>query len=212
VRLRVNRKTCFSVLIVVLVLVCGFGAGFISCLHLKTAAPKEVRMAYLLHAGDAPASVRSGVLTALREFQDGYIKRDPNLLDTFMNGLIAKNDDVLILGTDAGEWARGYSATAAFIRADWQGWGDFRFDVDNSVICSSEDVAWIASIGEVHFRGSDRPIRFSGVLTRDGENWLFQEMHFQWDDRDPSSTDIFRLKTYLKLAELGIRRVSNPTR
>ena len=168
------------------------------------------RAAYLQHAGDAPPLVRLGVLIALRAFQAGYIQRDPKDLDSFMSRLIAKNDDVLILGTDAGEWVRGYPAAAEFIRADWQSWGDFRFDVDNSVICSSGDVAWIASIGEVHFRGSDRPVRFSGVLTRDGNNWLFQEMHFQWDDRDPRSTDIFRLKTYLKLAELGMRRVSNP--
>ena len=33
-------------------------------------------------------------------------------------------------------------------------------------------------------------MRFS-VLTRDGNNWLLQQMHFQGDDRDPSSTHLF---------------------
>ena len=208
-KLRLNCVRISSALAAVLLFIGGFASGFISCLHLKSSASREVRATYLQHAGDAPPSVRSGVLTALRAFQDGYIKRDPDHLDSFMSRLIAKNEDVLILGTDAGEWARGYPATAAFIKADWQDWGDFRFDIDDSIICSSGDVAWIASIGEVQLKRSNRPVRFSAVLTRDGDNWLFQEMHFQWDDRDPVTTDIFRPKTYLKLLELGIRRISN---
>lgn len=199
----------FSVLAAALLLFGGFASGFISCLHLKSAASEEIRTEYLHHAGNAPPMVRSGVLTTLRAFQDGYIKRDTKLLDPFMSRLIAKNDDVLILGTDAGEWVRGHAATAEFIKADWESWGDFRFAVNDSIICSSGDVAWIASFGEVHFKGLDRPVRFSGVLTRDGDNWLFQEMHFQWDDRGPSSSDILHPKTYLKLVELAIRRIAD---
>jgi hypothetical protein len=210
VRLRLNRKRILSALAAVLLLFGGFSIGFISCLHLKSAAPNEVRTLSSQPAGNAPPSVRSGVLTALRGFQDGYISRDPRHLDSFMSRLIAKNDDVLILGTDAGEWARGYPAATEFIRADWQGWGDFRFAADDAIICSSGDVAWTTSIGVVHFKGSDRPLRFSAILTRNGSNWLFRELHFQWDERDPSSADILRPNTYLKLARLAFRRLTNP--
>src|SRR5579871_3285526 len=120
----------------------GFASGFIACLHLKDAPSGEVRGLYLQHAGDAPPSVRLGVMTALRDFQDGYVKRDANQADSFVNRLIAKDDDVLVEGTDAGEWAQGHSAIDAFIRADWRSWGDLRLDINDSFICSSGDVAW----------------------------------------------------------------------
>jgi hypothetical protein len=208
ITLKLNRIRIVSGLAAALLFIGGFAFGFVACLHLKSAASKDIRAEYLRHAGNAPPSVRSGVLTTLRAFQAGYIKRDPKDLDSFTSRLIAKSDDVLILGTDAGEWVRGYSATAAFIRADWQGWGDVRFNVDDSIISSFGDVAWVASTGEVHFKGFNRPVRFSGVLIRDGNNWLFRQIQFQWDDRDPSSTDIFRPRTYLKLVELAFRRIS----
>jgi hypothetical protein len=165
-------------------------------------------MQYLQQAGDAPPLVRSGVLTALKTFQDGYIKRDQKDIDSFMGRVFAKNGDVLIQGTDAGEWARGYPAATEFIREDWKDWGDFRFAADEAIIWSSGDVAWIASLGTVHFiDGSDRPLRISAILSRDGSNWLFREVHFQWDEHDPDSTDILRFKTYLRLAALLFRRM-----
>lgn len=208
-RLSLIPKRIVAALAAVLFVFGGFAAGFISCLHLRSAPSSEVRKMYLQHTGDASPSVRLGVLTALRAFQDGYVKRDPNDLDSFMSRLIAKSDDVLIVGTDAGEWVHGYSASAAFIRADWQGWGDLRFAVDDSFICSSGDVAWVDSVGMVHFKGSDRPLRFSAILTRNGSNWLFREMHFQWDEREPSSADILHPMTYLNLVRLAVKRITN---
>ena len=193
----------------------GLGAftfGFVSSLHLKSAVSGNLREQYLLQTGDAPPPVRAEVLAALRDFQGGYIKRDPKELDSFMSRLFPKNDDILLLGTDAGEWARGYPAVAEFIRADWLNWGDFRFAVDQSIIWSSGDVAWIASVGAVHGQGSDRPLRFSAILTRKGNNWLFRQVHFQWDDRDPSPADLLRPRTHLKLVGLVLRLIRGMAR
>jgi hypothetical protein len=187
---------------------CGsFAFGFIAGPHLKTGASSDHRHQYLLRAGNAPPSVRSGVLAALRVFQEGYLKRDSNSLDSFMSRLFSEKDDVLLLGTDANEWVRGYRAVREFIKADWLYWGDFRFAVDESIIWSSGDVAWIASVGVVRKR-SDRPVRFSAILVRNGGNWLFRSVHFQWDDRNPRLPDLFLPSTYLNLIRLvlhGIR-------
>jgi len=143
----------------------------------------------------------------LRAFQEGYIRRDPKELDSFMNRLFPANDDILLLGTDADEWVRGYSAVAEFIRADWLKWGDFRFAVDDSIVWSTGDVAWIASVGVVHGGRADRPLRFSAILTRQGRNWVFRQVHFQWDDRDPRSSDILRASTYLKLFRMMLQHL-----
>lgn len=191
-----------------LVLFGSFAFGFIACLHLKSAPSSDSRRLYLRHQGDAPPSVQSGVLTTLRAFQDGYVKRDPKQLDAFMNRMFSRNEDILITGTDSGEWVRGYPAASRFIRTDWEAWGEFRFAVDESIICSSGDVAWVNSVGAVHFKGGDRPLRFSAILARNGDSWLFRELHFQWDETDPRSTDIFRTETYLRLMKMGSRRLS----
>ena len=181
--IEVTPKRLASVLAAALLFFGGVTLCFAAYKHFKTVAATELTAQYLRQAGDAPPSVQEGVRTALRAFQDGYTRRDPRNLDSFMSRLFEKNDDILILGTDRSEWVRGYSSAAEFIKADWSNWGDFRFAVDDSIICSSGDVAWVASVGAVRTEGGDRPVRFSAILTRNGNNWLFRQVHFQWEDR-----------------------------
>ena len=180
----------------------GFAFGFVACLHLKSFASDDLRRQYLLQHGDAPALVRAKVIVALKAFQDGYIRRDPKELDSFVHRLFPDNDEILLLGTDAGEWVRGHQAVADFIGNDWAKWGDFRFAVDDTVVWSSGDVAWIASVGAVN----ERPLRFSAILTRQGNDWLFRQVNFQWDDRTPRARDLLRASTYLRLFRLIVHR------
>jgi len=199
VRFGLTGKRIFYALAIALLLLGAFLFGFVSGHRLKGSISSDLRQQYRLQAGDAPAPVREGVLAALKDFQQGYVKRDPKDLDAFMNRLFPRNDDILLLGTDAGEWIRGYPAVAEFIRADWLNWGDFRFAVNDSIICSSGDVAWITSVRVVQEHGVDRPARFSAVLTRNGSNWVFWQVLFQWDARDPGVADLLRPRAQLKL-------------
>jgi hypothetical protein len=148
------------------------------------------------------------VTAALKAFQDGYIKRDPKELDSFMRRVFPEDDDILLLGADEGEWVRGHRAVAEFIGNDWSQWGDFRFAVDDSIVWSSGDVAWIASVGAVHDQQVDRPLRFSAILTRHGNDWLFRQVNFQWDARDPRPGDVLRASTYLRLVRLVLHHFS----
>jgi hypothetical protein len=200
------RKRILLVLVLVLFTGGAFSLGFVSCLHLKNVGSSDLRQRYLLQTGDAPAPVRADVIAALRAFQDGYVRRDPKDLDSFMHRVFPDNDDILLLGTDADEWVRGRRAVAEFISEDWAKWGDFRFAVDDSIVWSAGDVAWIASVGVVHDQRVDRPVRFSAILTRRGSNWLFRQVQFQWDDRDPRPADILRASTYLRLVRLVVKR------
>jgi hypothetical protein len=196
-----------SALAVSSILAVGFGCGFISCLHLKSSASAAIQREYLVQAGDASAAVRVEVIAALRAFQGGYIRRDPKELDSFMHRLFPEHDDVLVLGTDAGEWVRGQHAVTEFIGHDWEKWGDFRFAVDDSVVWSSGDVAWIASVGTVSAQGVDRPLRFSAILTRHGGDWFFRQLNFQWDDRTPRTKDLLQVSTYLRLFRLVVHQL-----
>lgn len=180
-----------------------FASGFLTCLRLKRTHVAAPPGRELSSAGNAPAVVRAGVLESLRLFQEGYVKRDPANLIPFTQRLFPKDGDILILGMDSGEseWARGTAHAARFIERDWRQWGDFRFDVDHSMIWSSGNVAWAASLGTVRTGDSVEPVRFTAILTRDQAGWVFRQVHFQLDDGyAPSLSDLARPSTYRTFA------------
>ena len=186
----------------VLLFAAAFVLGFVAHSHLKAVPAPEIRQSYLLRKGDATAAVRAGVLETLRSFQEGYSRRNPRELDAFMRRHFSESEDVLLLGTDSAEWIRGYPAIGNFIRNDWQRWGNFHFAVEDSVIWCSGNVAWIASVGSVRGPRSDRPVRFSAILTKTEDRWLFRQVHFQWDERDPSPSDLVHPATHARIARL----------
>jgi hypothetical protein len=207
--LSLTCKRASFVLAAALLVMGGFVSGFLSCLHLNRAASDAVREKYLQPAGDAPPAVRAGVIEALKAFQDGYVQRDPREIDAFMSRLFSRDSDPLILGANGAEWARGYPAVSAFIGNDWRNWGDFRFDADHAIIWSSGEVAWIATVGTVHSIRGQRPLRFSAILTRNGDRWQFRQVSFQWDEQEPATQDILRPKTYLQIFQMGLHSLRN---
>ena len=189
-----------------LLLCLGFVAGIVSAPHLANQFSNEARRSRLAPTGDAPPQVRQGVLDALGAFQQGYTAPDPKQVGAFMQRLFPESGETLLLGTNPGEWVRGRDRIAHFIQSDWKRWGDVRLVVDNAVVSSTGDVAWVDTIGTVNFP-SPRPIRFSGVLTRKGETWLFRQIHFQWDESEPRASDLLRWKNLSQLLSWAIRSV-----
>jgi hypothetical protein len=185
----------------------GFALGFAARPRLKYAIRSDLRRPYLSQKGDAPETVRLTVLDSLRAFQDGYTKRDPKELDPFMHRLFSENEDVLLTGTDQGEWAHGYPAVAAFIKADWLNWGDLKLNVDDSIIWSAGDTAWLASIGVVHDGQSDRPLHFGAVLNQKDGHWVFRQLHFQWDEREPRFSDLLNPGVSMRLVGLVVQGI-----
>jgi ketosteroid isomerase-like protein len=176
-----------------------FAAGFVAYTHLRRSVTAEKRGQYLQPAGDAPAAVETGVRQTLRAFGDGYARRDPNAAAAFTDRLFAANGDALLLGVNGGEWIRGRQAVTQFIGDDWRYWGDLKVDSSNAVVWSQGDVAWTATTGALRTRGSDRPLRLTAVLIREGNQWRFRQVVFQWDDHDPETRDLFRPESYFQL-------------
>jgi hypothetical protein len=171
-------------------LVAGFVAGWKASRGLVVSADSETWQRYLRDKGNAPSSVRAGILESLRKFQKGYSSRDLHQLDAFMEELFSGNQDTRAIGTDFNEWATGYDSVEQFIRTDWRAWGDVQLAVDDSVVSSFGNVAWLATTGKVTFKDSSRAIRFTAVLTMQDSRWLFREVQFQWDDRPVSFSDL----------------------
>ncbi len=148
--------------------------------------------------GDAPETVRQGVLQALSGFQDGYTRRDPAYLCEFMCRFFPEADDCLILGTEPGEWFRG-NKIKNLIDNDWKNWGDVRLDVHAAEISGAGDVAWLATTGRVLFRDSPQPLRFTATLVRHEGRWMFRQIQFQWDTRSPLLSELIPAAVRLRL-------------
>ena len=184
-----TRSRIFYVLIGLTLLTGGFLMGW----HLSR-RPLGFRhpMHYLSHKGDAQDQVRAEVLASLRAFQSGYTKRDPAMIPAFMEQLFPKDRDILVLGTESGEWIEGYQGVGALIANDWRGWGDVRLDVEDATVSADKEVAWATTVGTVGNGSSSRAIRFAAVLNRINGRWLFRHIVFQWDDRPESLAELIR--------------------
>lgn len=196
-----SRNKAFLLLTAALFALGGFTFGFVACLHLKSTSPIAERKQELDPSGNAPPAVRVAIVEKLQTLQDGYTRRDPKILSLLTQNLFPKDGDVLILGTDGGvgEWVRGAPAARDFIAGDWRYWGRLQLDTDHAIVWSSGNAAWMATIGTVRWEKRERPIRFTAILTHEQDRWVFRQMHFQWDDDDPSTADLFRTSTYARL-------------
>jgi hypothetical protein len=93
------------------------------------------------------------VRQVLQQFQDGYTRRDPGLLEDFQ-GLCISDPELEVIGTGAvapgdEEWCVGPEPAAELFRSDWEGWGDLTLDLVDARIHILGDVAWLATTGVV---------------------------------------------------------------
>jgi hypothetical protein len=133
--------------------------------------------------GNAPDSVRRDIIARLSKFQDGYSKRDPENLDNFMQSLYSRNN-ILILGTMPNEVYKGFENAGRLVKSDWESWGDCRFAIDSASISSSGNTAWFATKGYVRFDLSGLlviPLRLTGIMVKEDEEWKFRQQQFQFD-------------------------------
>ena len=133
--------------------------------------------------GNSPDSIRMEIIEQLLKFQDGYSKRDPKNVDTFMQSLYSK-DNILILGTMPDEVYSGYKKATQLVKTDWESWGDCKFEIDSANISSLGNTAWFSTKGYVEFDLSGFlviPLRLTGIMIKEDQEWMFQQQQFQFD-------------------------------
>jgi ketosteroid isomerase-like protein len=87
----------------------------------------------------------------LQAFQDGYTRRDPGQVDSFMELFTS---DAEVIGTNGvkpgeGEWYLDRASARELVEGDWQGWGDLRLDLESMSVLSRGDVGWVAASATV---------------------------------------------------------------
>ncbi len=92
------------------------------------------------------------VRLVLQKFQDYYIRRDPALLDTFLE--LLADEELEVIGTNGvrpgqDEWYLGRDAAREIFLGDWQSWGDLRLDVPGAHIRVNGKTAWLTATATV---------------------------------------------------------------
>ncbi len=91
----------------------------------------------------------------LRILQEGYDKRDPEYLDSFMK-IYSSKDSSLIIGTGQGGDFRGFEKAKEFFLWDWKYWGYVTFDIDTSDIHVSGEMAWVFMLADLKLEHSEK--------------------------------------------------------
>ncbi|MBU6437818.1 MAG: nuclear transport factor 2 family protein [Betaproteobacteria bacterium] len=101
-------------------------------------------------------------------------QRDRAIVSTFAS-------DALLVGSEAGEVARGTQQLTTFFERIFSRSVRFSWQWRRLEVASAGDMAWFFAEGEVIMSAeastSRAPYRLSGVLQRQGGRWLWQQFH-----------------------------------
>jgi len=86
------------------------------------------------------------ILKVVMKFQEGYISRNADNLDEFMDIF---TNDVEIIGTSGSypgkdEWYLDKVGARELVQGDWEDWGDLRIKIDEIRIHESSNVGWLS--------------------------------------------------------------------
>lgn len=123
----------------------------------------------------APANSDAAVLATLTTLNDVLARRD---LAGFM-ALFEDNDDILLVGSDAGEVFRGREAVGGFLKALYGLPFTFAFDMPEVTVRRKGGHAWLFADGAMVHKRSDgsesrRPYRIVLMMKRHDDAWRWQ--------------------------------------
>jgi hypothetical protein len=139
----------------------------------------------------------------LDRFQDGYIERDLKKIDSFMDTLFDKDEDVIVIGTSNGECCLNYDEVKNLFLGDWEYWGDLRIKTDEASIVPLGNTALVYIPGTVKYTfysNSDTYARYLGYI----------KQYFKEGTEDNKKPDKVKLtEINWKLSHLLSQRDSN---
>jgi hypothetical protein len=100
----------------------------------------------------------------LNIFNEAYIKRDINEIDSFMGKLFDNDESVTVVGTCDGEWCIGYEEVKDIFLSDWEYWGDLRVKAEEATIIELDNTAIIYTPGTVKYSFNSRSDTYTRYL------------------------------------------------
>ena len=122
------------------------------------------------------AEIKSQVRDVLERFNELVSTKNLQVLEEFAPG-----NDVLLIGSDAGEVSAGRQALEAFFDRIFARENTFSWEWDRLDVSHDDNLAWFFAEGRVVLTTAQEqrkaPYRISGVLQRQGERWLWRQYH-----------------------------------
>ncbi len=122
------------------------------------------------------AEIQSQVREVLERFNEFVATKNSQVLAEFAPG-----EDVLLIGSDAGEISKGRQALQAFFERIFAREVTFSWEWDRLEVSSAGDLAWFFAEGWVVLTTAKEqrkaPYRTSGVLERLDGRWLWRQYH-----------------------------------
>jgi len=122
------------------------------------------------------SDLQSRVERVIERFFALVSARDPNVLAEFAPG-----DDLILVGSDDGEIARGRAQIEAFFKRLYTRDSTFSWQMQRVDAFADGDIAWFFAAGRMIVESpagtKDLSYRISGVLQRIGHHWLWKQYH-----------------------------------
>lgn len=122
------------------------------------------------------SQLRVQIWEILKRFGELVSTRNMQLINEFTKG-----DDILLVGSEAGEVARGRNEIEAFFVRIFAREETFSWEWDRVNLAHSGDLAWFFAEGRVVISTAKEqkktPYRISGVLERRAHRWLWKQYH-----------------------------------
>ena len=100
----------------------------------------------------------------LNIFEEAYIQRDISKVDSFMEALFDKNENVIVLGTSCSELCLGYEEVKEIFSGDWEYWGDLRIKADEATIVPLGNTALIHTTGTIKYSFNSKSDTYTRYL------------------------------------------------
>ncbi|MBU3142706.1 hypothetical protein [Clostridium sp. CF012] len=95
--------------------------------------------------------IKNELMEVLNIFEEGYIQKDVSKIDSFMDSLFDKDENVIVMGTSCGELCLGYSEVKDIFLSDWEYWGDLRIKAEEATVIPLGNTALIHTTGTIKY-------------------------------------------------------------
>ncbi|MBS4538520.1 hypothetical protein GOQ27_08595 [Clostridium sp. D2Q-11] len=148
-------------------------------------------------------TVQEEIKDVLIKLQEGYTKRDINLIDEYVDPLISTDSNVFAVGTADDEWCFGWKEVKELIESDWEYWGDLVFDIENMVFSTQGDTAWLITRASVSYEFGESQETYERYLDA-----CKDFLENKDEDKDLSSLSKITKINYLLASLMGNRKES----
>ena len=127
---------------------------------------------------EAKAKEQAAIRATLARLNEVLAKRDK---EGFL-ALFDETDDVMVVGSDVGEVAKGRKGLQGFIKWIYSQRFTFAFDLKEVVVHQEGDFAWVFTEGNMQHVKKDGavtniPYRFALTMVKRGDKWRWQLFH-----------------------------------